>query len=219
MTTTTSTDTTRTDANWAVEYDVDPIRIRDPVAEVLGVLDAGQPFEIEYADLVQVAGHSCPTAAGAYRLAQVGLDALYPDELPVRGDIEVLVPGPREDSTYGLLARLLSTVTGAAQADGFPGLGDGIGDRRNRLHYDAFEAPGPAPTVRFRRRDTGETVAVTYRLSDVPGEDPALEHLGAVIDGTATDGERAAFETAWHDRVRTVLREDSLFAVRTVEDE
>lgn len=73
--------------NRNVDYeDSEPTRIRDPVAEALTVLDAGEPFVISYADVVKGAGHSCPTASGAYRIVQLGLEALYPDEeLPVRG--------------------------------------------------------------------------------------------------------------------------------------
>ena len=56
----------------AVEYDAEPIRIRDPVAEALGVLEDGDPFVITYEDVVKAAGHSCPTASGAFRIAQLG---------------------------------------------------------------------------------------------------------------------------------------------------
>ncbi|MFB6201384.1 MAG: hypothetical protein ABEI98_05175, partial [Halorhabdus sp.] len=68
------TDTNRTEEHRAVEYDVEPIRIRDPVAEALTVVEPGEPFVVTYEDVVMTAGHSCPTASGAYRIAQVGLD-------------------------------------------------------------------------------------------------------------------------------------------------
>ena len=35
----TATDTTQTRTNWQVDYDADPIEIRDPVAEALDVLE------------------------------------------------------------------------------------------------------------------------------------------------------------------------------------
>jgi hypothetical protein len=215
---TTATDSRTTETNWAVDYDVESIAIRDPVAEALGVLDPGDPFVITYRDVVKEAGHSCPTASGAYRITQLGLDALYPDDLPVRSDIEVLAPESRDDATYGVMSRIISYITGAAQADGFGGLGDGVGDRRNLLAFDAFD-PGTAdPTFRFRRTDTDETVEVTYHVSEVPDGGPAMGNLRRILDGSASEDQRAAFSEAWHGRVQQVLTDDSLFAVRTVDD-
>jgi len=211
---TTPTDTNRTDTNMAVEYDIDPIRIRDPVAEALAVLDPGDPFVVTYEELVKVAGHSCPTASGAYRIAQLGLDALYPDDLPVRSEVEVLAPGPRDDATYGVMGRLISYVTGAAQEDGFGGLGGGYGDRQNLLRFDAFEADSADPTFRFRRTDTDETVEVTYHVGDVPDGGPALGNIQQIIEGTASEEDRELFADVWHGRVQSVLADDELFTIR-----
>ncbi|MFB6086166.1 MAG: hypothetical protein ABEJ84_05090 [Halodesulfurarchaeum sp.] len=216
---TTPTDTNRKESNVAVDYDVEPIRIRDPVAEALAVLEPGEPFVLTYEDLVKAAGHSCPTASGAYRIAQLSLDALYPEDLPVRGDVEVRAPEPREDATYGVMGRLISYVTGAAQEDGFGGLGNGHGDRRNLLVYDAFEPDSAAPTFRFHRTDTDDTVEVTYDVGAVPDGGPALGTLPRMIEGTASEEERRVFAEAWHGRVQTVLSDASLFSVRTVDRE
>jgi hypothetical protein len=214
---TTPIDTNRTDSNMAVEYDAEPIRIRDPVAEALAVLDPSDPFVVTYGDVVKAAGHSCPTTSGAYRIAQLGLDALYPDELPVRSEVEVLAAGPRDDPTYGVMGRLISYVTGAAQEDGFGGLAGGYGGRQNILTFDAFEPDTAAPTFRFRRSDTGETVEVTYHVVDVPDGGPAVGTLQGIIDGTASEDDRELFAEAWHSRVRAVLSEDSLFTVTTID--
>lgn len=210
------TDTNRIEEHWAVEYDVEPIRIRDPVAEALGVLEPGEPFAVTYEDLVKAAGHSCPTASGAYRITQVGLDALYPDDVPVRSEIEVLAAGPRDDATYGVMSRLISYVTGAAQEDGFGGLAGGYGDRRNLLTFDAFDPDSAAPTFRVRRTDTDETVEVTYHVGDVPDGGPALGNLQQIIDGTASEEDRELFAEVWHGRVQAVLSDDALFTVTTV---
>ncbi len=204
--------------NWNVEYEnVAPIRIRDPVAEALAVLEPGEPFVISYADVVTEAGHSCPTASGAFRIAQLGLAELYPDpeEYPVRGDVEVTAGGPRDDPTYGVMSRIVSYVTGAAEEDGFGGLAGGYGDRKHYLHFG--EADGADPTFTFERTDTGDAVRVTYHVGEVPDGGPATQYLGKLIDGTATDEERVAFTEAWHDRVRAVLTDDDLFTVMRVE--
>jgi hypothetical protein len=212
----TPTDATHTGTDWQVDYDVAPISIRDPVAEALGVLEPGDPFVVTYADTVKEAGHSCPTASGAYRITQLGLDALYPDDYPVRSDIEVQAAGPRDDAAYGVMSRIVSYVTGATEDDGFAGLAGGYGDRRDLLSFDAFDPDTPEPTFRLRRTDTDETVQVTYHVGDVPDGGPAIGHLQGILDGSATDQQRAAFDEAWHRRVQVVLDDDSLFTVGTV---
>jgi hypothetical protein len=214
----TATESNTTETNWAIDYDVEPIAIRDPVAEALGVLEPGEPFVVTYRDVVKEAGHSCPTASGAYRITQLGLGALYPEDRPVRSDIEVLAPGSRDDATYGVMSRIVSSVTGAAQEDGFGGLGDGIGNRRELLAFDAFDAETADPTFRFRRTDTGEAIDVTYHVGEVPDGGPAMGNLRRILDGSASDDQREAFAEAWHGRVQAVLADDSLFTVRTVED-
>lgn len=204
------------ETNWQVEYhDAEPIRIRDPVAEALGVLERGDPFVINYRDVVTEAGHSCPTAAGAYRIAQLGLDALYPDELPVRSHIEVVAGGAKTDMTYGVMSRIVSFITGAAEADGFGGLAGGHGGRQHLLRFDDLEGAGDGVTFRFERTDTADAVEVTYHVADVPDAGAATRYLPKLVAGTATDEEREAFAAAWHDRVRTVLTDDDLFTVES----
>jgi hypothetical protein len=212
----TATDATPTGTDWQVVYDVDPIEIRDPVAEALGVLDPGDPFVITYADAVKEAGHSCPTASGAYRIAQLGLDTLYPDSYPVRSEIEVQAGGSRDDAAYGVMGRIISYVTGATDDDGFSGLAGGHGDRRDLLYFDAFDPDIAAPTFRFRRTDTDETVEVTYHVSDIPDGGPAIGNLQRILEGSASEEQQAAFAEAWHRRVQVVLNDDSLFTVEAV---
>jgi hypothetical protein len=212
----TATDGTQTGTDWQVDYDAEPIEIRDPVAEALAVLEPGEPFVITYTDAVKEAGHSCPTASGAYRIAQVGLDALYPDGYPVRSEIEVQAAGPRDDATYGVMSRIISYVTGAAEADGFSGLAGGYGGRRDLLRFDAFDPDTADPTFRFRRTDTDETIEVTYHVSYVPDGGPAIGNLQGILDGSASDQQREAFADAWHRRVQEVLGDDSLFTVEVV---
>jgi formylmethanofuran dehydrogenase subunit E len=198
--------------NWRVDYEnAEPIRIRDPVAEALTVLEPNEPFVITYKDVVKAAGHSCPTASGAYRIAQLGLDALYPDGTPVRGEIEVTAGGPKDDPSYGVMSRIISYVTGAAEEDGFGGLAGGYGGRQDSLHFEDFESDDPA--FGFTRTDTGESVRVTYHVADVPAAGPATQALQKLIDGTATPEERDAFSEAWHDRIERILTDDELFMV------
>ncbi|MFA1612589.1 hypothetical protein [Halobellus rubicundus] len=206
---------TQTRTNWKVDYDVDPIEIRDPVAEALGVLEPGDPFVITYRDAVKEAGHSCPTASGAYRIVQLGLDSLYSDDYPVRSEIEMQAAGPQDDATYGVMSRIISYVTGATEDDGFSGLAGGYGGRRDLLVFDAFDPDTADPTFRFRRTDTEETVEVTYHVSDVPDGGPAIGNLQGILEGSASEKQRGAFAEAWHRRIQVVLDDDSLFTVET----
>jgi hypothetical protein len=203
--------------NWSIEYEnVEPIRIRDPVAEALAVVEPGEPFVISYADVITEAGHSCPTASGAFRMTQLGLAELYPDadELPVRGDIEVTAGGPKSDSTYGVMSRIISYITGAAEEDGFGGLAGGYGDRKHHLYFE--DSDGVEPMFTFARTDTDTAAQVTYHVSEVPDTGPATQYMSELINGTATDEEREAFAEAWHGRVQAVLTDDNLFTVARV---
>lgn len=212
----TPSDEKRTETNWAVTYDTDPIEIRDPVAETLAVLEPGDPFVITYKDVITAAGHSCPTAAGAYRITRAGLDALYPNAVPVRSEINVLAGGPRNDATYGVMGRLVSFITGAAEDDGFGGLAGGYGNRRDLLSYDAFDLDTPSPTFRFRRIDTNDIVEVTFHVEDAPDGGPEIGLLQKLVEGSASQDQREAFASAWHGRVQAILSKESLVTVRWI---
>jgi len=207
---------TADETNWAIEYDVEPIRIRDPVAEALAVLDPDDPFVVSYRDVVKTAGHSCPTAAGAFGLTQTALDALYPDTLPVRSNIEVRAGGPKDDAAYGVTANLVTAITGAAESGGFAGLAGGFGGRDDMLSFGTFGDEGVQ--FAFRRTDADDTVIVTYHVADVPPLGPEGQYLPKLVDGSATSQERDAFANAWHGRVQAVLDDEDLFTIERVDE-
>ena len=73
--------------NYPKFYDeVESIKVIDQLSNVLGAFEGGE-YEFSYLDVVKSAGHSCPTDAGAYLNTLEALKALYPDALPVRGNI------------------------------------------------------------------------------------------------------------------------------------
>ncbi len=99
-------------------YDEVPcIRLYDPLSDFLGATEGGI-VEFGYLDAVKLAGHSCPTVAGAYLMTVRALAALYPDEVPVRGAIEVLVRDGVEDGVAGVIATVAGLITGAAGPGG-----------------------------------------------------------------------------------------------------
>lgn len=208
---------TLTHTQWTIDHEVELIRIRDPLAEALAAVEPPSPFVITYHDVVKAAGHTCPTSAGAYRIAQLGLDDLYPDDLPKRGEIELAVGGQPDDQAHGVTGRLLSYITGAADESGFGGLPGGFGARRNTLTYAADDDPDV--TIGLKRTDTDAAVTVSFHAGDVlkatkqhlSEDDPVSTYLQSREE--ASSEERAAFARAWHDRVETVLTDDDLFTV------
>ncbi|HHD80901.1 MAG TPA: hypothetical protein ENK99_04795 [Campylobacterales bacterium] len=70
--------------------DTPTITLRDPLSNFLGTFEDGI-IEFTYLDIVKSAGHSCPTVSGAYLSTLKALEALYPNEIPTRGGIEVFL--------------------------------------------------------------------------------------------------------------------------------
>lgn len=178
------------------------IKVHDGLAETLGASDDGS-MEYHYADAVRVAGHSCPTVAGAWLMARAALHALYGNEPAERGNVEVTMSGDENEGTNGVMAQVFTLVTGAAADNGFHGLG-GRYVRRDLLRYNGGD---PHAIARFRRRDTGVEVGVTMDFSAVPPAPEMRQLMGRVFAPDATSDERKGFAHAWQDRVRRILTE------------
>jgi hypothetical protein len=176
------------------------ITVRDPLAALLGVSDDGL-LVYGYADAVRLAGHSCPTVAGAYLMVRAALRALYPHEPAERGGVEVRMGAPEDHGTTGVIAQVLTLITGAAGAAGFHGIG-GRFVRQGLLHYTAA---GTDDGVRFRRRDTGAAVRVALDLSSLPPAAGLYGHLAAALAPTASAEHRRTFAELWQERVRSML--------------
>ena len=82
---------------------VPSITLQDPLSNVLGAFEAGE-MEIKYLECVKLAGHSCPTVAGAYLMAQQGLKSLYGNDVPQRGSIEISMRDSETDGVTGVIA-------------------------------------------------------------------------------------------------------------------
>jgi formylmethanofuran dehydrogenase subunit E len=187
--------------NYPAFYDRAPrITMRDPLAALLGAAEDGL-LEYSYIDAVRLAGHSCPTVAGAYLMARTALRALYPDEPAGRGDIAVRMPATEDEGVTGVIAQVLTLITGAAAANGF----HGIGGRFARQSLLTFSASSGASAVQFSRRDNGAAVAVELNLVTVPAAPDLRELMLAALDPAASAEQRAAFAQAWQGRVQRLL--------------
>lgn len=181
--------------------EVPRIVLYDPLAAFLGAADDGL-LEYGYADAVRLAGHSCPTVAAAYWGTHKALRSLYGDETPVRGDIRVEFGLTRESGVTGVIANVVSMLTGAMAEDGFKGLG-GKFDRRKRLFF-SVELPGE---MRYTRIDTGRSVTVSTDLRRVPVPPRLPELMASCMAGEAGAADAAEFRRLWQQRVRSILLE------------
>jgi len=192
---------------WQRLASAEPIRIRDPLAEVLAMVPEGEPLVVTFADVAKAAGHACPAVAGAYRSTQLALERLYPDEYPVRSDIEVVVGGTPGDSGLGPMANVIRHITGAADETGFAGFG-GFGGRTDLLSFGDVEAPGRA--FQFERRDSAAAVIVSFDPAST-GVDPEngggapMQTLSKIVSGDADEERAVAFRDQWHGRVQRIL--------------
>ena len=177
------------------------IILHDPLAEFLGATEEGI-LQYGYFDAVKLAGHSCPTVASAYWATYKALSFLYPDTMPVRGAIRVEFLQGSASGVTGVIANVVSMLTGATPETGFKGLA-GQFDRR-RLLFFAVDMPGE---MRFTRLDTGRAVYVAANLQHVPGSPRVSELMASCLDHTATPAEIAEFHRLWQERVRSILLE------------
>lgn len=175
------------------------ITLHDPLADVLGVSDGGL-VEFGYADAVRLAGHSCPTVAGAYLMTLHGLRALYPEGVPERGGIRVELRAAEADGTAGVIGAVVGLITGAAGEGGFQGLG-GRFSRRNLLR---FAAPIDNELC-FTRLDSAARVALGYRPEVVPPAPEMQALMSTLLGGGTSPAEREAFGRLWQMRVKRIL--------------
>jgi len=179
------------------------LRIKDPLAAFLGASEDGI-MDYSYEDAVRLAGHSCPAVAGAYLMVLNGLAYLYDEDLPERGGVEVFMRDERDQGTTGVLASVVTLLTGAAAETGFNGIGPAHRfARRNLLRFGA-EIEG---VMALRRRDTGHGVVVDIDTGAVPHADEMATVLPRAVSGEADDAGLSSFAALWQDRVRRMLIE------------
>lgn len=186
------------------------IVLRDPLSAFLGAVADGM-VEYGYLDAVKLAGHSCPTVAGAFLMTATALAALYGDALPERGAVRVEFRDNAARGVTGVIAGVVSLITGARQDDGFKGIA-GRFDRRGLLRFDV---PGPGE-IRFTRLDTGAAVDVAYDASSVPPNGAMQSLLQRALAPGATQADQAAFARLWQDRVCRILVEHRDRVVRVL---
>ncbi len=172
--------------------------MKEPLSKILGLKSSMLTYS--YFDCVKLAGHSCPTVAGAYLLTLCSLKNLYKKEIPVRGDIEVKIRDSKSVGTTGVVSNVISYITGAKEEDGFKGLGGNYA-RNDKLSFDNdIDAE-----VELVRNDSGDSVRANYNLSKIslPPLDTSI--FKKITQQEANESEIELFGSQWQERVRSIL--------------
>ncbi len=175
------------------------IKLYDPLSDLLGGLENGIT-DISFLEIVKMAGHSCPTVGGAYLMTSKALTALYGSEIPVRGEIKVSFPEDEKDGVAGVIANVITNITGATEFSGFKGLGG----RFARHSLMEFNVEMNA-SARFTRIDTNKTVDVFYNPQVVGGDPRMMPLMQKVVSESASTEEANEFKKLWQQRVKEIL--------------
>lgn len=219
---------TAVNAVWTQEHitNVPPILMRDPFLELLGQTE--EPIPYTYEEVVKLSGHSCGATAGAWTITKKALEALYPAETPVRGQILIHAPGAEDEWHVGVFGEVMTYITGAAPKTGFSGAEFGKGDtlyiRRNKMTYAEEPSNTPPPQMEwiFERADTGKKVSVKYNVMAVqPAATEEWTAMGVkMASGKATAEEAAEYVKYWNERAAFVFLntdKEGLFTVTALE--
>lgn len=189
--------------------EVEPIRLKEPLAAALGAFKGNEAVvEFSLADAVKAAGHVCPTVTGSFLILRKALERLYPNETPVRGEIEVTVYGKPDEGVFGVMAQVFSLVTGAAPATGFKGFGP-VYKRKDLLRFYSTKTDHRELRFRFKRLDMDRSVLVKFYPWNIPFPEEKAARMGALIEkvvgGSATRNERLEFQDLWTEKIQGML--------------
>lgn len=184
---------------------VPSIDLQDPLSDFLGAFEEGK-LQISYLECVKLAGHSCPTVAGAYLMALKGLEALYGSDLPQRGSIRISMRDGEADGVTGVICNVISFIAGANGAGGFKGLNGNMA-RNNLVSYN-IPMEGE---VKLTRTDTDQSVTLSYDASMIPADTMMQPLMGKCMQGLATPEEKKEFGRLWQARVEKILLSTDLW--------
>jgi len=179
--------------------EVETIQVQDKLSHVLGTFSNGL-YEFNYTDVVKSAGHSCPTVAGAYLMTQEALKKLYIDTIPVRGDIKVEFKEDLTDGVAGVIANVITQITGATDKSGFKGL-NGKFARHSLMNFNS----DINSSARFTRVDTNQSVDVYYNPSSIKPSPDMQPLMQKIMQNQATKDDIETFGKLWQDRVKKIF--------------
>ncbi|MCL5674583.1 MAG: hypothetical protein M1501_02395 [Candidatus Omnitrophica bacterium] len=194
--------------------DVKPIKFSEPLAEILGAFkNEDEVLNYAFTDVIKMAGHVCPTVAGAYICCQKAVEKLYPGKIPVRGEISITVYGEPDEGVYGVMGQVFGFLTGSAPETGFKGLGPKF-KRKGLLKFSTEKIDSKSMCFKFKRVDNNKTVLIKFSPWEIPFSAERGKRLGelleAVIWEAATREEKKEFQNLWLEKVKNVLTENKI---------
>ena len=178
---------------------IEKIKLQDELSNFLGTFEDGI-IEFSYTDIVKSAGHSCPTVAGAYLMTLFGLKHLYKDTVPKRGEIKIAFQEDSKEGTAGVVANVITQITGATESLGFKGI-NGKFQRYGLMDFNM----DINSSVKFTRLDNGESVELLYDPSDIPTSAEMPELMKLVLQNKASNYEKKLFGKLWQNRVENIF--------------
>ena len=179
---------------------IETIKLQDPLSNLLGTFENGM-VEFSYLDIVKSAGHSCPTVSGAYIMALVGLKELYKEETPIRGEIFVAFKENDQEGVAGVIANVLTQITGATESLGFKGL-NGNFARHDLMQFNA----DITSSIKLQRLDTGKSVELIYNPSQIAQDPQTPQLMQKIMQNNATQEETKLFGQLWQNRVEAIFQ-------------
>lgn len=184
------------------------ITLYDPLGHLLGAGDGH--FTYTFDDAVKLAGHACPTVAGAFLMAKTALERLFPGETPVRGDVRITIHGPVDQGVNGPISQIFTLLTGAAAQNGFHGLAGQF----VRSHLLQFKETWPPEPFTFERISTGKTLQLAYSADHFPPSPSVGALMPLILSGRASDLQKEQFRDAWRERVLMILADQGLNTIQ-----
>jgi hypothetical protein len=129
-----------------------------------------------------------------------GLKALYKDEIPQRGDIFVSFKEGNEEGVTGVIANVITNITGATEKFGFDGI-KGNFSRRNLMEFNA----DINVSVKFKRLDTNKSVEVYYDPSLIESNPKLMILMQKILSKQASLEEKQEFGEMWQERVERIF--------------
>lgn len=178
------------------------ITVHDSLAELLGVGDG--LFTYTFEDVIKLSGHACPTVAGAFLMSIGALKALYNNDIPERGDIEITIYDEQGKGVIGPISQVFTLITGAASNNGFHGLA-GRYVRSNLMKF-VVGSHNPYPFV-FKSLSKGESVAVSYDSSKIAAVPEMMQNLQSMLREDDNSATREKFLPQWRGYIKAILED------------
>lgn len=179
---------------------IETIKLKDDLANFLGATEDGI-IEFSYLDIVKSAGHSCPTVLGAYLMTKEGLKALYKDEIPKRGEIKIEFKESIEEGVAGVIANVVTNITGATKNSGFKGI-MGLFSRNNLMSFES----NISSNIKLTRIDTNQSIEINYNPSSFPPKKQMQELMQKCLTKNASEDEVIEFKKLWQERVEEISK-------------